>query len=175
MKYLKMSIRQECGRTLSQGEVIKVSKDDLRLGTVGKIEKSRERGIKLKFTILFLIFIIIAGCSTGEMDSLAEENQVSKKNISTAKGKLLFFLNPNGPPCQVQERILSENEAEIQTYADVEYVSTTVKEDRGEFYKYGIRALPALVLLDKEGNVVKRFSPGIRKIGEIMQSIKKGV
>ena len=129
-------------------------------------------GIKIRFTIIFLIFVVVAGCSTGEKDSFPEEKQVSKENISTVKGKLLFFINPNGYPCQLQERILSENAAEVDTYVDVEYVSTTVPKDREKFYKYGIRALPILVLLDKEGNVIKRFSPGIKKIGEIMRYIE---
>lgn len=131
--------------------------------------------MKVRFTVLFLIFAVVAACSAGERDSFFEENRVSKENISTAKRKLLFFINPNGYPCQLQERILSENAAEIQAYADVECVYTTVTEDREKFYKYGIRALPILVLLDKEGNVLKRLSPGIKKIGEIMECIRKGM
>lgn len=150
-------------------------KDNLRFEAVGKIAKRRGLGMKVRFTILFLIFIVVAGCGAGEKDPLPEDNQVSKESISTAKRKLLFFINPNGYPCQMQERILSENAAEIDSYADVEYVSTAVPNDRKKFYKYGIRALPILILVDKEENVIKRFSPGIKKIGEIMQYIKKGM
>ena len=129
--------------------------------------------IKIRFTILFLIFAVVAGCNTGEKDSFPEEKQVSKENILTVKEKLLFFINPDGYPCQLQARILSENAAEIAAYVDVEYVSTAVPKDREKFYKYGIRAIPILILLDKKGKVIKQFSPGIKKIGEIMQYIKE--
>lgn len=153
-----------------------MSKNDLKLEAVSKIKQSRRRAIMVRFTILFLILSVVVGCSSrSEENSYPKGNQAVGENISTAKSKLLFFINPNGYPCQMQEKILSENAAEIEAYADVEYVSTTVPEDREKFYEYGIRALPILILVDKEGKVIKRFSPGIIDINEIMQYIKKGV
>ena len=149
-----------------------MGKDDFKRKAAGK---SRGKGARAVFAVLFLIAVGIAGVSIGQRHSFSEESQVAKENISINKKKLLFFINPNGYPCQLQENILSENAGKIESYANIEYVSTTVKSDRGKFYKYGIRALPSIVLLDKEGNVVKRFSPGIKKIEEIMQYIKREI
>jgi thioredoxin-related protein len=40
------------------------------------------------------------------------------------------------------------------------------------FYTYGIRGLPSLILLDKNGKELKRFSPGIQDGKAILSALK---
>ena len=105
---------------------------------------------------------------------------LGKKNTATsaqnqsieAKGILLFFLNPKGGPCRMQDKILHDIHAQIEQYVDIITVSTNVPKDRSTFYKYGIRALPSIILLDSKGKIAQRFSPGIKNSAELLEAIK---
>ncbi len=93
--------------------------------------------------------------------------------IETSKGTLLFFLNPNGYPCQQQDKILKQNRENISPKADISYISTTDPTSRFSFNRYGIRRLPSLVLLDANGNISKHFPPGIRSADEIKNALSE--
>ena len=79
-----------------------------------------------------------------------------------AKQTLLFFLNPNGAPCQMQDRILKEMGPSLTEKASVKYISVSDPSARELFGQYGIRALPSLIVLDAKGKEAKRFPPGIQ-------------
>jgi thioredoxin 1 len=76
--------------------------------------------------------------------------------------RLVFFMNPNGAPCQMQDRILREMAPELRTRAEVVYYRTTEPADLAQFGRYGIRSLPALVLTDGSGREIRRATPGIQ-------------
>jgi len=94
-----------------------------------------------------------------------------KINVSDAQGDstptppgkvILFFMNPNGHPCQMQLSILDGMKEKLIGLATVKYVKTTESGDQETFYKYGIRGLPSLIILDNSGKEIKRFTPGIQ-------------
>ncbi|MFO7576827.1 MAG: conjugal transfer protein TraF [Pelovirga sp.] len=83
---------------------------------------------------------------------------------ATAAGlpQLVFFLDPGGRPCQLQDQILRQMSDRLEGRVTIRPVSTAVAADRGLFAAYGIRALPTLLLADSAGQELRRLSPGIQ-------------
>ena len=75
---------------------------------------------------------------------------------------ILFFMNPYGKPCQMQDEIIKQMDAVKKGDVNVQYVKTTDSQSRDAFYKYGIRALPSLIILKPDSTIGHRFSPGIQ-------------
>jgi thioredoxin 1 len=98
----------------------------------------------------------------------------SKKPVVPAK-TILFFMNPNGHPCQMQNAILDGIKDSLAGKATIKYIKTTEEGDRDTFDKYGIRGLPSLIIVDINGKEVKRFSPGIQSKEDILAALKKEV
>lgn len=88
-----------------------------------------------------------------------------------ARPRLVFFMNPNGRPCQVQDQILREMGGELTGRADLVYVRTTEPGDIRWFQQYGIRSLPMLVLADGSGKELRRATPGIQAAPQVLQLI----
>ena len=86
--------------------------------------------------------------------------------------KLVFFMNPNGQPCQIQDRILQGMAAELKGKADVVYYRTTTPADIARFQQYGIRALPTLMLTDASGKEIRRSTPGIQSADAVRQLVR---
>lgn len=86
--------------------------------------------------------------------------------------KLVFFMNPNGQPCQIQDRILHEMAGELKGKAEVVYYKTTVPADISRFQQYGIRALPTLMLTDAAGKEIRRTTPGIQSAAQVRQLLQ---
>ncbi len=76
--------------------------------------------------------------------------------------RLVFFMNPNGGPCQMQDRILRDLSGELAARVDVVYYKTTEPADIGLFQLYGIRSLPQLLVTDATGRELRRATPGIQ-------------
>ncbi len=98
--------------------------------------------------------------------------QVASSEVKQNKGTLLFFLNPNGYPCQQQDKIIKQSMPTISGMADVNYIATTDAMSRFTFNRYGVRRLPSLILLDANGDISKSFPPGIRSKDEILTALK---
>ncbi len=77
------------------------------------------------------------------------------------RARLVFFMNPYGGPCQMQDRILHEMSGELSR-VDVVYYKTTEPADIGRFQEYGIRSLPQLIVTDATGRELRRATPGIQ-------------
>ena len=99
------------------------------------------------------------------------------KPVNTPKGTpeitILFFMNPNGRPCQMQNEILSGIKDSLAGLAEVAYVKTTESGDREKFYAYGIRGLPSLIIVDRKGNEITRFPPGIQSRETILDGLRR--
>jgi thioredoxin 1 len=78
------------------------------------------------------------------------------------RARLVFFINPNGGPCQLQDRILREMSGELSQRVDVVYYRTTDAADIAWFQRYGIRSLPQLLVTDATGRELRRATPGIQ-------------
>jgi thioredoxin 1 len=85
--------------------------------------------------------------------------------------RLVFFMNPNGQPCQIQDRILREMAGELSGKTDVVYYRTTSGEDLQRFQQYGIRSLPTLLLTDASGKEIRRATPGIQSAAQVRQLV----
>jgi thioredoxin 1 len=75
--------------------------------------------------------------------------------------KLLFFVNPNGRPCQMQDQILREM-PDLRGLAEVVYLSASEPSDFPAYQAFGVRSLPMLVLVDASGRELRRGTPGIQ-------------
>jgi thioredoxin 1 len=85
--------------------------------------------------------------------------------------RLVFFMNPNGQPCQIQDRILKEMSGELAGKADVVYYKTTSNDDIQKFTQYGVRSLPTLMLTDATGKEIRRATPGIQSAPQVRQLV----
>lgn len=126
-------------------------------------------------TILTAAALFLIGCSSDQASQetpvrVTEEQSTVTSELEQAasRGSLLFFMNPHGRPCQIQDQYLKQVQSEIEPMADIVYVKTTVRADKNLFYQYGIRSLPALVLLDDKDQVARRFTPGIQNGNTIL-------
>jgi thioredoxin 1 len=77
-----------------------------------------------------------------------------------SKPTLVFFMNPNGRPCQLQDEVL-RSMPDLPERANLVRFKTTEPGDIARFEQFGIRSLPQLVLLDAGGAVIRRPTPGI--------------
>jgi thioredoxin 1 len=83
--------------------------------------------------------------------------------------RLVFFMNPNGRPCQIQDQILEQVAGSLQGRAVLVRFRTTTPEDLAWFEKFGIRSLPQLVVTDATGRELRRATPGIQDAGQVLQ------
>jgi len=90
-------------------------------------------------------------------------------NRAAALPRLVFFMNPNGAPCQMQDQILQGMASELKGKATVVYYKTTVPTDIAMFQQYGIRALPTLMVTDASGKELRRATPGIQSAIQVRQ------
>jgi thioredoxin 1 len=140
-----------------------------------------------KFIIFSVLLFLFAACSSDEQvnndsNSGSAETQsststaVSAATRQLAAHKMILFLDPNGGPCRLQVSILNDMAKELRGTVDIQYVQTTVPDDRDIFHQYGIRALPTLLLADARGKEIKRMTPGVKQADDIrhlIQSIPK--
>jgi thioredoxin len=133
--------------------------------------------------LFFFLFFFLAACSndeqTGAATNAVEAGGQTTVSLATQQAtyqatdfKLVFFLNPKGGPCRMQDAILGEMAKELKGKVDIQYVKTSVPGDQDIFYQYGIRALPTLLLADASGKEIKRMPPGIQRIDDIRRLIQ---
>lgn len=86
--------------------------------------------------------------------------------------RLVFFMNPNGMPCQMQDRILRDMGAELTERAQLVYYKTTEPADIVHFQEFGIRALPSLIVTDANGRELRRATPGILQMPQVLRLLQ---
>jgi thioredoxin 1 len=77
--------------------------------------------------------------------------------------RLVFFMNPNGAPCQLQDQLIRGMAPELTGKITVVYLRTTVPAEIPFFERYGVRSLPQLLLVDGAGRELRRATPGIQQ------------
>ena len=140
----------------------------------------------LKKILIVVALLFLFGCSeeapvaqTAQPQKAAPTASVpaaptSQQEMTDADHFLVFFLDPNGGPCRMQNSILDGMTEELLGKVNLRYVQTTVKDDLQYFYAYGIRGLPSLLLADADGKELKRLPPGVNpaeKVRELLQAI----
>jgi thioredoxin 1 len=123
---------------------------------------------------LLLAASLAAACSSGGAAEPSAPLPVSSHaaQAPTGRPRLVFFMNPNGMPCQMQDRILREMGQELTGRADVVYYRTTEQADIAKFMEYGIRSLPQLVVTDGMGRELRRATPGIHEMPQVIQLLQ---
>ena len=134
----------------------------------------------LKNIVYLIVVILLLGCSQEQSTQpitqstpVATETSVSQNNPEVAAYLLVFFIDPNGGPCQMQGKILTQMSAELNGKVLIRPVKTTVPADRDIFYAYGIRALPTILLADSSGKEINRLPPGVHAAETIRGLLKQ--
>jgi len=125
------------------------------------------------FSRIFAIIALATISFASEPKATTTPTNKSAKVAVAQFPTLIFFMNPNGTPCQMQYKILQDGLADLAKVAKIRYVKTTEPNDQQAFYQYGIRNLPNLILVDSTGKELKRFAPGIQDMETIMKSMHK--
>jgi thioredoxin 1 len=112
-----------------------------------------------------------AACSATAEAPEQQPSPVPAQRRIGALPRLVFFLNPNGAPCQLQDRVLRDIAPELSARAELVYYRTTDPGDLAQFGRYGIRSLPMLVLTDASGREIRRATPGIQSADQIRRLI----
>lgn len=131
---------------------------------------------------LFIILSLSAalafgGCEAGSGGQKAPLSIPELQQTFGAGGKptLVFFLNPQGGPCQAQNGILDKLYQDRGGDFNVAYVNALKPEHQKAFYDYGVRNLPSMVLVDSAGRIAKVFAPGIQSpeiVGSALDATK---
>jgi thiol-disulfide isomerase/thioredoxin len=135
--------------------------------------------IRVAVTVMFGIGLITAasfagqGCGMQHSGDNAMTSSSSKNGPAASQKTVLFFMNPNGRPCQMQDAILGQIKDSLAGCATVRYIKTTLPADRALFGKYGIRGLPSLIITGNDGKELHRFTPGIQSTEIILAALKE--
>lgn len=125
----------------------------------------------MKKILFAMLVFMLAGCSDDTSTHSTEQTEQSAPATLAVPGEenyaLVFFLDPNGGPCQMQDRILNSMADEFAGKVHLRYVSTTVPEDRNFFHIHGVRGLPLLMLVNADGNEIRRLPPGVKTAEDI--------
>lgn len=133
--------------------------------------KARSTG-SLSAALAASLALALAPAALAAEKAAAPKPAATKAAAAAPKPTLVFFINPAGRPCQMQDQILAEAKAQWEPLASLRYARTDTPADRELFYRYGVRALPSLVLVDGEGKELKRFPPGIQPAETVVSGIR---
>lgn len=115
-----------------------------------------------------LVLLSALGCSRSEASPAAPEPAAAHGPAAGSRPTLVFFMNPNGRPCQMQDEIL-RSMPDLAARAEVVRFKTTEPGDIPRFEQFGIRALPQLLVVDASGAVLRRPTPGILSDPQVRQ------
>lgn len=114
-------------------------------------------------TILTAAALISAGVAVAGATPAPLSTPELKQTIgSNGKATLVFFQNPYGGPCKAQKAILDKLLQDKKAGFNIVSVNAMNQNDQKAFYDYGVRSLPSLVLVDKNGTIGRVFPPGIQ-------------
>ena len=137
-----------------------------------------QKGLFALVLAVVIVYPLASNASDKEVvhqESKKDTAMAQEKKIAIPAKTILFFMNPNGHPCQMQNAILDGIKDSLAGKATIKYIKTTEDSDRDAFDSYGIRGLPSLIIVDINGKELKRFSPGIQSKEDILAALKKEV
>ena len=119
--------------------------------------------MKRMIAVVFAVLVLGAALSWAGSQQAPLSTEELKQNIGKGKKPtIVFFQNPYGGPCMAQKEIINSLLKDRKRNFNVANVSTLREEDQKAFYDYGVRSLPSLVLVDRNGNISRVFPPGIQ-------------
>ncbi len=129
---------------------------------------------RMKTAALVLVTLSLAACSNASSAPVqlaapvAGSPAPSAAPVTGTRPRLVFFMNPNGRPCQMQDEIL-RGMPDLASRAQLVYYRTTEPGDLARFEEYGIRSLPQLIVTDGNGVELRRATPGIQPDRQVRQ------
>jgi thioredoxin 1 len=117
--------------------------------------------------LIVLAAVATAACSASAGTPSPSPATMASSHAPAALPRLVFFMNPNGTPCQLQDRVLRELAPQLSGRAVLVYYRTTEPADLAQFGRYGIRSIPMLLVTDGDGRELRRATPGIHTADEI--------
>jgi thioredoxin 1 len=130
---------------------------------------------RARLSALLLATVALSACSRAEPTAAAPAAAIPAatsahaRQPAGARPRLVFFMNPNGRPCQMQDQILRGMGATLTSAAEVVYYRTTESAELEQFQAYGIRSLPQLLVTDPAGRELRRATPGILGAEQVQQ------
>ncbi|HSN93338.1 MAG TPA: hypothetical protein VLS93_19055 [Anaeromyxobacteraceae bacterium] len=119
--------------------------------------------------LLAAVALLAAVPGSGAASGPAPRPAARPQQPRSALPRLVFFMNPYGVPCQMQERVLREMGPELTERAELVVYRTTEQADLGRFAAYGVRALPMLIVTDASGKELRRATPGIQSMPQVIR------
>ncbi len=117
----------------------------------------------------FTMYLTMAAllCTTalawaGDMTAPLSTPELKQAIGAGKKPTVVFFLNPNGGPCKAQNEVLQKLQKDRKANFNIAYVSALEQQNQQAFYDYGVRSLPSVVIVDKNGKISRVFPPGIQ-------------
>ena len=136
---------------------------------------------KLSIVPIIAVLVFLIGCNKTEAQANQSSSPVAQSTVDqsnssqpTVQGQptLMFFMNPGGRPCIIQDSIITEMGDSLTNKATVFYVRTTeMTIARPLFQKYGVRGIPAIIVLNADGSVKERLQPGVKGASAIYDAI----
>ncbi len=114
------------------------------------------------FLTLGMTMLLAAVAGAADVKAPLSTPELKQTIGAGKKPTVVFFLNPNGGPCKAQNEILQKLQKDRKSNFNIADVSALQQENQKAFYDYGVRSLPSLVLVDKDGKVSRVFPPGIQ-------------
>ena len=133
------------------------------------------------FIVVVTLLFSVLGCSKGERQVHQEEQlnsktetEVTTQNFTDSKSKVTFIElgSIKCVPCKMMQPIIAEIEKEYAGQVKVIFYDVWTSEGRPYGQKYGVRAIPTQVFLDKDGKEFFRHT-GFFSKEEIVKVLKK--
>ncbi len=102
------------------------------------------------------------GCGEGDTSAQVEQMPVATDVAEAPKAKtaampsILDFGSKRCPACLKLAPIIEELRNEYQGVLNVEFVDVAIKDNEARAQKYGVKMIPTLVFLDKDGKELTR-------------------
>jgi thioredoxin 1 len=128
---------------------------------------------RIKTLVVLSLALVFFGGGYGEAATAAPRSTAALESaIKSGKKTVVFFLNPNGRPCQLQNAELEKLKRDVGGSINVVYVSVLEPQSQKAFYDYGIRSMPSLVLIDGKGGIARHMPPGIHSYETLLAALK---
>src|SRR5512134_1166952 len=120
-------------------------------------------GTRTLMTLAVVLLLAVAGqAKAGSTMAPLSTPELKQAIVSGKKNTVVFFINPTGGPCKAQKQVLEQLLKDRGSSFNIAYINALQEENQRAFYDYGVRSLPTVVLVDKQGRIARFFPPGIQ-------------
>lgn len=121
--------------------------------------------------ILATVLLLTTGAAMAGVSAPLSTPELKKTVGVNGKATIVFFQNPNGGPCKAQKVVLDKLQQGRKNGFNIVGVNAMNQNDQKAFYDYGVRSLPSLILVDKNGKISRVFPPGIQSLETLASAL----